>query len=148
MSSLESEKILSTFGTRNMIAQRSLQKASQRQLNTPSTGNTKKENKINFHERHFPKTLAFLGWYYILKIQCVSSLVHCCQHLKSSNFVCLLHFFSLSGLPSNFILFSYFSPSKAFMSKFPCSFKLFQYLQNPSASDIFLLLYRVKIKIT
>lgn len=95
MSSLESEKILSTFDTRNMIACRSLQKASQRQLNIPSTGNTKKENKINFHERQFPKTLAFLGWYYILKIQCVSSLVRCCQHLKSSNFVCFISFLSL-----------------------------------------------------
>lgn len=97
MCSLErSEKILSAFDKQNIIACRSLQKASQCQLNIPSTENRKKKKtKINFHERHLPKTLAFLGWYYILKIQCISSLVCCCQHLKSSNFVCFISLLSL-----------------------------------------------------
>lgn len=94
MCSLErSEKILSTFDTFNIIAGRSLQNTSKCQLNIPSMGNRKKENKINFLERHLPKTLAFLGWYYILKIHCVSSLICCCQHLKFGNFVCLIFFF-------------------------------------------------------
>lgn len=114
-----SEKILSTSDTHNVIACISLQKASQCQLNIPSIGNRKNENKINFHERHLSKTLAFLGWYYVLKILYVSSLVHYCQHLKSSNFVCLISFLSL--VFQVILPFSYFSPSKAFMPKFLCS---------------------------
>lgn len=138
MCSLEkSEKILSTFDTRNVIACRSLQKASKCQLKIPSMGNRKKENKINFHERHLPKTLPFLVWYYILKIHCVSSLIRCCQHLKSGNFICLISFLSL--VLQVILPFSHFSPSKVFMPKFPCSFKMFHYLKNPSVSDVFLL---------
>lgn len=130
-----SEKILSTFDAHNVIACRSLQKASQCQLNIPSMGNSKKENKINFRERHLPITLVFLGWYYFLKSLCVSSLVCCFQHLKSSNFVWFIFFVSL--VCKVILPFSYFSPSKAFIPKFPCSFKMFHYLQNPSPSDFF-----------
>lgn len=48
MCSLErSEKILSAFDKQNIIACRSLQKASQCQLNIPSTENRKKKKNQN-----------------------------------------------------------------------------------------------------
>lgn len=97
----------------------------------------------NFQERlfspkHFP---LFLGWYYFLTI---TSLVGCCQNLKSSLFVCLFSFFSLWTFKAFYLVFLFFFPLKTVLTEFFCSFK---YLQNPSASDLFLLNYRVKSKI-